>query len=82
MGTWFTYRMYQTLPSLAEFGSIEPPLASKVYDKDSTLFHEFSVEKRFWVSLDEIPEELQKAVISTLPVKIQKRGKIIFTNRN
>lgn len=63
-GLFFFFRLYQTLPTLTQMQNIEQPLVTKVYAKDSTLIHEFSVERRFWVSIDEIPQDLQNAVIA------------------
>lgn len=63
-GVFFLYRLYQTLPTLTQMQNIEQPLVTKVYGKDSTLIHEFSIERRYWVSLDEIPQTLQDAVIA------------------
>jgi penicillin-binding protein 1A len=63
-GMWFLYRMYETLPTVNQLENIEPPLSSKVMGKDGTLIHEFSIEKRSWVSLSEIPRDLVNAVIA------------------
>jgi penicillin-binding protein 1A len=63
-GAWFLYRMYQTLPTVDMLENIEPPLSSKVVGKDGSLIHEFSIEKRSWVSLSEIPQNLVNAVIA------------------
>jgi penicillin-binding protein, 1A family len=63
-GAWFLYRMYQTLPTLDQLENIEPPLSSKVMGKDGTLVYEFSIEKRSWVPLRKIPENLINAVLS------------------
>ncbi len=63
-GAWFLYRMYQTLPTLDQLENIEPPLSSKVMGKDGTLVYEFSIEKRSWVPLKKIPENLVNAVLS------------------
>jgi penicillin-binding protein 1A len=61
---WFLYRMYQTLPTLDQLENIEPPLSSKVMGKDGSLIHEFSIEKRSWVALNSIPQDLVNAVIA------------------
>ncbi|KMQ52944.1 Multimodular transpeptidase-transglycosylase [Chitinispirillum alkaliphilum] len=61
---WFMYRLYETLPTHNELHSIQQPLVSKVLARDGSLIHEFSIERRYWVSLDEIPIELQEAVIA------------------
>ncbi len=63
-GVWFLYRMYETLPTLDQFENIEPPLSSKVLGSDGSLIHEFSIEKRSWVSLNSIPKDLVNAVIA------------------
>ncbi|MCL2689770.1 MAG: PBP1A family penicillin-binding protein [Chitinispirillia bacterium] len=65
----FLYRMYETLPSHNQLQNVEQSLASKVLDKNGKIIHEFSVEKRFWVSIDKIPDDLQNAVIA-----IEDRG--------
>ena len=63
-GTWFLFRLYETLPSLSQMQNIEQSLVSKVFGQDASLVHEFSIERRFWVSLDKIPIDLQNAVIA------------------
>lgn len=60
----FGYHMYQTLPSPSELQNIHPPLSSKLFAADGTLVHEFSIERRSWVPLEDIPADLQHAVIS------------------
>jgi len=65
----FLYRLYETLPSHNQLQNVEQSLASKVLDKDGNIIHEFSVERRFWVSIDKIPDDLQNAVIA-----IEDRG--------
>lgn len=64
MGLKFLHHMYQTLPEPVELSNIQPSLVSKVLGMDGSLVHEFSVERRFWVPLDDIPIELQQAVVS------------------
>jgi len=60
----FMYHMYKTLPSPKELCNIEPSLVSCVLAADSSLIHEFSIERRFWIPLNEIPPALQHAVIA------------------
>lgn len=64
MGVRFLHHIYQTLPSPQEIGNIQPSLVSKVVAADGSLVHEFSIERRFWVPLEQIPKELQQAVIA------------------
>ena len=56
--------MYQTLPSPGDLQNIQPPLVSNVIAQDSIVVHEFSVERRFWMPLNRIPENLSNAVIA------------------
>ncbi|MBD3344824.1 MAG: PBP1A family penicillin-binding protein [Chitinivibrionales bacterium] len=63
-GMWFLYRMYQTLPTLEQMENIEPSLVSKVLARDSSVIHEFSIERRFWMPLEKIPQNLQDAVVA------------------
>jgi penicillin-binding protein 1A len=64
-GLWFFNHMYKTLLSPDEIQSVAPALVSKVYARDGSLIHEFSVERRFWVPLSQIPVDLCKAVVAT-----------------
>jgi len=52
------------VPSLEDLRSITPTLSTEVFDKDGKPFGEFFVERRNWVSLDSIPQNLQRAVLS------------------
>jgi len=60
----FLYHTYKTLPEPQELADIQPSLVSKVYANDGSLLHEFSIERRFWVPLDSIPQDLINAVIA------------------
>lgn len=43
---------------------LKDPLSSKVYDKDGNKIYEFGAEKRTYVPLNQIPEDLKNAVIA------------------
>ncbi|MFC4322693.1 transglycosylase domain-containing protein [Litchfieldia salsa] len=43
---------------------LKDPLSSKVLDKNGDKIYEFGVEKRTYVSIDEIPEDMKNAVIA------------------
>ena len=60
----FIYSVYKTLPSPKELCNIQPSLVTRVFAADSSLAHEFSIERRFWVSIHKIPQPLQQAVVS------------------
>jgi len=63
-GGWFVLRLYETLPTVDQLQNIEQPLVSRVYGMDGSLAHEFSIERRFWVSLEKIPKHLQNGVVA------------------
>ena len=63
-GTWFLYRLFQTLPTLEQLSNMQPALATKVFGKDGTMVHSFSVERRFWVPISHIPKNLSDAVVA------------------
>lgn len=64
VGLCFLYNMYKTLPSPKELTNIQPSLVSRVLASDSSLIHEFSIERRFWVTLDKIPLDLRNGVVA------------------
>jgi len=63
-GLWFLFRLSQTLPSLGQMQNIQQPLVSRVLSKDGELVHEFSIERRYYVSLGQFPLQLQQAIIA------------------
>jgi penicillin-binding protein 1A len=63
-GVWFVFRLSQNLPTLTQLENIQQPLASRVFDKDGRLVHEFGIERRSFVPLDSIPENMQNAVVA------------------
>jgi penicillin-binding protein 1A len=52
------------VPKIEEIKDYMPANATKVYADDDTLIGEFKVEKGVYVSIDKIPENLLRAVIS------------------
>jgi len=64
-GLWLLVRLYDTLPSVEELENIEPPLVSKVIARDGSVINEFGTERRFWVSVDSMPQNLLDAVVAT-----------------
>ena len=52
------------LPPVYEMEEYTPSLTTKVYDRNNQLIHEFSIEKRSMVPLEEIPVDLQNAVVA------------------
>ena len=54
----------RSLPSLETLERIEPNLITKVYDKDTTLIHEFYTQRRIWTPSDQIPKAQKLAVFA------------------
>ncbi len=59
-----TYYIVSGIPPVYELEEYSPSLTTKVFDKNNNLIYEFSVEKRQLVPLDEIPVDIQNAVIA------------------
>ncbi|MFQ5649616.1 MAG: penicillin-binding protein 1A [bacterium] len=64
-GVVYLYVITRELPSLKQLEAYRPKLASKVYSVDMKLIHEYYIEKRSFVPLEEMPEALVQAVIAT-----------------
>ncbi len=60
----FLVNTYNTIPAPEELANIKPSLVTTVYDKDSVLIHEFSIERRYWIPFDSIPENMRNAVVA------------------
>ena len=60
------------LPDIKYLEDFSPPVVSKVFDKDGNLISEFFIQKRFPVSLREIPQQLKEATIAIEDRKFYK----------
>ena len=60
----FTHYIFEGLPPIYEMEEYTPSLTTKVFDRNNILIHEFSIEKRSMVPLEEIPVDLQNAVVA------------------
>ncbi|WP_424245802.1 penicillin-binding protein 1A [Elusimicrobium posterum] len=56
--------IFKDLPPVYEMEEYTPALTTKVFDSKGLLIHEFSIEKRMMVPLEEIPVDIQNAVIA------------------
>lgn len=52
------------LPSIDTLDDYTPSLSTKVYDKDNQLIAEFTIERRALIPLDQIPKNMQNAVLA------------------
>lgn len=60
----FMHYIFSGLPPVYEMEEYTPSLTTKVFDRNNILIHEFSIEKRSMVPLEEIPVDLQNAVVA------------------
>ncbi|ACC97728.1 Putative peptidoglycan glycosyltransferase [Elusimicrobium minutum Pei191] len=60
----FARYILSALPPVYEMEEYTPSLSTKVYDVNEKLIHEFSIEKRSMVPLEEIPVDIQNGVIA------------------
>jgi len=60
----FMRYIFSGLPPVYEMEEYTPSLTTKVYDRNHVLIHEFSIEKRTMVPLEDIPVDLQNAVVA------------------
>ena len=56
-GAVFMRYILSGLPPVYEMEEYTPSLTTKVYDRNNELIHEFSIEKRMMVPLEEIPRK-------------------------
>jgi penicillin-binding protein 1A len=62
---WVLTILPRSLPSVTAVESFDPSVGTKVYDDNDELITELHVERRIFVSLQQIPKQLQDAVIAT-----------------
>jgi len=81
------YAFIQDAPEL-DPAKLADPLSSKFYDKDGQLLHEYGTEHRTKISYDQIPKQLEEAILATEDnrfyehkgVDLLRTAKAIFVN--
>lgn len=61
----FVLVLSQDLPDPAQLERYQPKLVSKVYSADGKLIKEFFEERRSYITLDQVPEHMIKALLAT-----------------
>ena len=59
------FQLAQNLPSLDQLENYDPDLISRIYSSDGEVLDELFFEKRIFVSLDQIPNNMKNAVIAS-----------------
>lgn len=54
----------QNLPDYTNLANYEPSISTRVYAGDGQLIEEYAIEKRVFVSINDIPEEVKQAFLS------------------
>jgi penicillin-binding protein 1A len=81
------YAFIQDAPEL-ESAKLADPLSSKFYDKDGKMIHEYGTEHRTKISYDQIPKQLEVAILATEDnrfydhrgIDLLRTAKAIFVN--
>lgn len=81
------YAFIQDAPEL-DTAKLADPLSSKFYDKDGQFIHEYGTEHRTKISYDQIPKQLEEAILATEDnrfyehqgVDLLRTAKAIFVN--
>ncbi len=62
----FAYVLYlaQDLPSLDQLENYDPDLVTRIYSADGEILDELFLEKRIFVGLNQIPNNMKNAVIA------------------
>ncbi|MDR3569082.1 MAG: PBP1A family penicillin-binding protein [Syntrophobacteraceae bacterium] len=78
IGTIVVFAFYvqidQSLPSVEALRNYHPPLVTGVYSQDGLLLAEFFVQRRYLVSLNELPPNVVKAFIAAEDARFYEHG--------
>ncbi len=61
----FILLLSRNLPSLEQLENYDPDLVTRIYSADGKVLNELFVQKRVFIELDQIPEHMQMAVVSS-----------------
>ncbi len=61
----YIFYLAQDLPSLDQLENYDPDLVTRIYSADGEILDELFLEKRIFVSLDQIPNNMKNAVIAS-----------------
>ena len=61
----YIFYLAQDLPSLDQLENYDPDLVTRIYSADGEILDELYLEKRIFISLDQIPNNMKNAVIAS-----------------
>ncbi|MFP6891856.1 MAG: transglycosylase domain-containing protein, partial [Nitrospinota bacterium] len=65
VGIYYYQNVASDLPDVSVLRKHKPSLVTRVFDRSGSLLREFYVERRFLVTLDQIPDVVIKAILAT-----------------
>ena len=63
--TTLIFILSRDLPSLEQLENYDPDLVTRIYSSDGVVLNELFVQKRVFIELDQIPEHMLLAVVSS-----------------
>lgn len=63
-GVWGYFYITRDLPQISSIRDFQPPAVSSVYARDGTLIAEFFVERRYPISMSEVPDVVKQAFLA------------------
>jgi penicillin-binding protein 1A len=72
VGIYYYQNVAADLPDVALIRKHKPSLVSRVFDQSGSLLREFYVEKRFLVTLDQIPDVVIQAILATEDARFEE----------
>ncbi len=70
--------MYPKLPSMDELHNYKPKLPLQIYSEDNVLLGQFGEEKRIFISFEDTPQLLVKAILSAEDTRFYQHGGVDF----
>ena len=61
----YIFYLAQDLPSLDQLENYDPDLVTRIYSADGEILDELYLEKRIFIGLDQIPNNMKNAVIAS-----------------
>ena len=73
-GLYYYQKVAVELPNVNTLRKNKPSLVTRVFDQSGSLLREFYVERRFLVTLDQIPDVVIQAILATEDVRFEEHS--------
>ena len=74
VGLYYYQKVAVELPNVNILRKNKPSLVTRVFDQSGSLLREFYVERRFLVTLDQIPDVVIRAILATEDVRFEEHS--------